>query len=131
MIESVRTFGYEIGMAFQIIDDVLDFTGEQDTVGKPVASDLRQGVITLPTIYYREAHPEDQDVEVLASGNYFDETRLTRLITAIRQSEAIQAAITEARQFVYRGLDALSDLPENVEHQALENLARYIVRRHQ
>ena len=131
VIESVRTFGYEIGMAFQIIDDVLDFTGEQDTVGKPVASDLRQGVITLPTIYYREAHPEDQDVEVLASGNYFDETRLTRLITAIRQSEAIQAAITEARQFVYRGLDALSDLPENVEHQALENLARYIVRRHQ
>jgi geranylgeranyl pyrophosphate synthase len=130
VIDSVRAFGYEIGMAFQIIDDVLDFIGEQDTVGKPVASDLRQGLITLPTIYYFEANPNDADLELLASGNHFDEKRLTRLAAAIRQSEAIQAAVSEARQFVYRGLEVLSDLPENIEHQALEELARYIVGRH-
>jgi geranylgeranyl pyrophosphate synthase len=130
VIDSVRAFGYEIGMAFQIIDDVLDFIGEQDTVGKPVASDLRQGLITLPTIIYFEANPNDADLELLVSGNHFNEKRLARLTIAIRQSEAIQAATGEARQFVYRGLDVLSDLPENIEHQALEELARYIVGRH-
>jgi len=51
LVEEVRLFGYDIGMAFQIVDDVLDFTGEQTTVGKPVGSDLRQGLITLPALY--------------------------------------------------------------------------------
>ena len=50
-IEVIRKFGYQLGMAFQIVDDVLDFTGEQSTIGKPVANDLRQGLITLPSIF--------------------------------------------------------------------------------
>ena len=129
-MEGVRAYGYEIGMAFQVIDDVLDFTGEQDTVGKPVANDLRQGLITLPTIIYMDSHPNDPDVEFLQSGNHYDEARLARLTTAIRQSQAIPEAVAEARQFVDRGLDALADLPRTPERQALEELANYIVRRH-
>lgn len=129
-LAAVRAYGYEIGMAFQVIDDVLDFTGEQDTVGKPVANDLRQGLITLPTIIYMDNHPNDPDVEFLQSGNHYDEARLARLTTAIRKSHAIPEAVAEARQFVDRGLDALADLPHSPEHQALEELANYIVRRH-
>jgi geranylgeranyl pyrophosphate synthase len=129
-LAAVRAYGYEIGMAFQVIDDVLDFTGEQDTVGKPVANDLRQGLITLPTIIYMDNHPNDPDVEFLQSGNHYDEARLARLTTAIRKSQAIPEAVAEARQFVDRGLDALADLPHSPEHQALEELANYIVRRH-
>lgn len=129
-LEAVRTYGYEIGMAFQVIDDVLDFIGEQDTVGKPVANDLRQGLITLPTIIYMDSHPDDPDVAFLMSGNHYDEARLARLTAAIRQSQAIAEAVAEARRFVDRGLDALADLPRTPEHQALEELANYIVRRH-
>jgi geranylgeranyl pyrophosphate synthase len=132
VIEALRTFGYEIGMAFQVVDDVLDFTGEQATVGKPVASDLRQGLITLPTIIYMESHPDDPDVGYLKDGSYYNETRLNRLIPAIRESGAIEEALYAARQFVDRGLEALAELalPLTAERQALEDLASYIVSRH-
>ena len=64
----MKTYGYEIGMAFQIMDDVLDFSGEQATMGKPVGSDLLQGLVTLPAIYYAESAPDDPDVKLLAEG---------------------------------------------------------------
>jgi geranylgeranyl pyrophosphate synthase len=126
----VRSFGYEIGMAFQIIDDVLDFSGDQDKIGKPVASDLRQGLITLPTIYYLEAEPDDPDLSLALNGILYDEIRLTRLTKGIRGSGAIEKSIEEAGQHVTRALDALDDLPQNIEHQALEDLANYVISRH-
>jgi geranylgeranyl pyrophosphate synthase len=125
----LHSFGYEIGMAFQIVDDILDFVGEQSEVGKPIANDLRQGLITLPTIHYLELHPDDQDAAFLLGKNAFDEARLTRLVSAILDSGAIQKAMEEAEQFVHRGLDALAELPETPERLALEELARYIVHR--
>ena len=61
IVESMRVFGYETGMAFQIVDDILDFTGDQTAVGKPLGSDLLQGLVTLPAIYYAEANPDDPE----------------------------------------------------------------------
>ena len=72
--ELLRQYGYEIGMAFQMVDDILDFTGEQATMGKPVASDLRQGLITLPAIYYLESNPKEQ----LSPGNAEEQFLLMR-----------------------------------------------------
>jgi geranylgeranyl pyrophosphate synthase len=129
-VETMRRFGYQIGMAFQIVDDVLDFTGEQETVGKPVASDLRQGLITLPALYYIEAHPNDPDMEVVLSGKAPREATIIRLVEAIRASGAIQQSIDEARSFVECGLEYLSEQPECMERSALEELTRYIVHRH-
>ena len=127
--EKVRNFGYQIGMAFQIIDDVLDFTGEQATVGKPLASDLRQGLVTLPALYYVEAYPEDQDMKTILESSICDEECMARLLTSIRQSGAIQQALNIARQYVDRGLDSLKGLPDCQERHALEKLALYIVHR--
>ena len=128
--EDVRSYGNEIGIAFQIVDDILDFTGETATVGKPVASDLRHGIITLPTILYFEQNPEDPDVKFLSGGNHFDDRRVDRLAAAIRESGAIDVALEEARQYVDRALHALRGLPATPERQALEDLAYYIVHRH-
>jgi geranylgeranyl pyrophosphate synthase len=128
-IDSVRSYGYEVGMAFQIIDDVLDFTGSSDTVGKPVASDLKQGLITLPTIYFMEEYPENAEIELIRSGILFDESRLSRLTTAIQESKAIEKSISEAKLFIDRALISLSELPQTVERQALEDLANYIIQR--
>ena len=128
--EKVRQYGYEIGMAFQVVDDVLDFTGEQAVLGKPVASDLRQGLITLPALYYLEAHPDDADFFAIIEGNFCDEECLTRLVDAIRQSGAIQQSLQEAQGYVNRGLEALQGFPKSRERDALEALARYIVARH-
>jgi len=122
--------GLNLGYAFQIVDDVLDFSGDQDKIGKPVASDLRQGLITLPTIYYLESEPDDPDLSLALNGILYDEMRLTRLIHGIRSSGAIEKSIDEAGQHIARALDALDDLPQSVEHQALEDLANYIIQRH-
>lgn len=129
VIERSRSFGYEIGMAFQIVDDILDFTSEQATIGKPVASDLRQGIITLPAIIFIEMYPDDPDMATLLNGNRRDTAAIERLITGIRQSGSIQRAMEDAQQYVSRALDTLDQMPDNPDRRALQELAEYIVQR--
>ena len=126
---SMKTFGYEVGMAFQIVDDILDFTGEQSAVGKPIGSDLLNGLVTLPAIYFAEANPSDKDVVSLPMGGWKDTERVQRLVDDIRQSESIQQAMDEARQAVSRALEALDESPASPEKEALEDLAKFIVDR--
>jgi geranylgeranyl pyrophosphate synthase len=129
VIESMRRFGYEVGMAFQIMDDVLDFTGEQSAIGKPVGSDLLQGLVTLPAIYYAESHPEDDDVRLLKEGGWGNQERMERLVESIRASLAIQQATGEASQAIERALELLTPFDPSAEREALEGLARYVVDR--
>jgi geranylgeranyl pyrophosphate synthase len=126
---SMKTFGYEVGMAFQIVDDILDFTGEQSAVGKPIGSDLLNGLVTLPAIYYAEEHPNDPDVLSLPEGGWKDTDCVQRLVDGIRKNAAIEKAMEEARQAVNRALAALEDAPECAEKDALESLAKFIVDR--
>jgi len=127
--ESMKAFGYEVGMAFQIVDDILDFTGDQSTVGKPIGSDLLNGLVTLPAIYYAEEHPDDEDVLSLPNGGWKDTHRVQRLVDGIRKNAAVEKAMTEARQAVSRALSALEESPASPEKDALENLAKFIVDR--
>lgn len=128
-IEKATRFGYSLGMAFQIVDDILDFTGEQATVGKPVASDLRQGLVTLPAMYYLDTHPDDPDMLVILRGDTPSPSDMLRLVEAIRASGAIHQAMHEAQHYINTALDLLSQMPACPERQALEDLARYIVDR--
>ncbi len=129
IVDAMRTFGYETGMAFQIVDDILDFTGDQVAVGKPLGSDLLQGLVTLPAIYYAEANPDDPDVKLLAEGGWANQDRMERLVNSIRQSGAIQRSMLEAEGFIKRALDKLMPLHAGIERNALEDLARYITDR--
>ena len=129
IVAAVKEYGYDIGMAFQIIDDILDFTSEQTTMGKPVASDLRQGLITLPVLYFLENHPDDVDMKNILQSSFCDEDCLGRLLTSIRESGAIELSLNEARNSVQKGLDVLMKLPESQERKALEDLACYIIDR--
>ena len=126
---AMKSYGYEIGMAFQIMDDVLDFTGEQATMGKPVGSDLLQGLVTLPAIYYAEDFPEDSDLKLLAEGGWGNQERMDRLIKSIRNRDSIDKAVKEAKSYVERALKALEQFPGSQERSELENLAKYIVDR--
>lgn len=128
-VEDMRTFGYEIGIAFQIVDDILDFTGEESKVGKPLASDLRQGLITLPAIIYYENKPDDADMMALVSGKPLKDAVFDRLIEAIRSSGAIDQAMEEASNYVNRAMKILETMPECPERQALIELTRYITHR--
>ena len=127
--EAMRQYGYLLGMAFQIMDDILDFTGDQETVGKPLGSDLLQGLVTLPTLYYIEAHGDDEDIRLLADGGYGDRARVARLVESIRSSEAIDRSLEEAKGYVKKALDLLEGMSPSQEKQALEDLASYIVTR--
>jgi geranylgeranyl pyrophosphate synthase len=128
-VEAMRKFGYNLGMAFQIVDDILDFTGEQETVGKPVGSDLLQGLVTLPAIYYAESHPYDPDVLCLTGGCYTETERMERLVQTIRESDATTRSMKEAQVFIEKALEVLKTAPAGPERQALEDLTGYIVNR--
>ncbi len=126
---SMKSFGYEIGMAFQIMDDVLDFTGEQITVGKPVGSDLLNGLVTLPAIYYAESHPDNPEVMQLSEGGWGNSERMEKLVKSIQSSNAIRYATDEAVEHVEKALDALQPYRNAPEYESLAGLARYIVDR--
>jgi geranylgeranyl pyrophosphate synthase len=126
--EKMRIYGYKIGMAFQIVDDVLDFTGEQATLGKPVASDLRQGIVTLPVILFLEQYHDPTMIQAVVSGEAA-EGEILRLVDEIRDGGAIEASLQIANDFVEGSLIALAELPDSVEKKSLESLARYIVER--
>lgn len=129
-VEAMQDYGYQLGMAFQIVDDILDFNGEQAEVGKPVGSDLLQGLITLPTLHYIEDHPDDPNIRPLLEGNYsVGQKQMNRLVQSIRKSDAISRSMNEAQKYVAEALRALADMPVGTERQALEDLARYIVDR--
>ncbi len=129
VIEAMRDFGYQIGMAFQIVDDILDFNGDQSTVGKPLGSDLLNGLVTLPAIYYAESHPDDPDVMSLPNGGWTNNENMTRLVDHIRASSATKQAMLEAEQHVDHALAKLASMESCAERYALENLAKYIVDR--
>jgi geranylgeranyl pyrophosphate synthase len=129
VIDQAHVFGNHIGMAFQIVDDVLDFTGEQATVGKPVASDLRQGLFTLPAIYFLENHPADPDLQTILKGGYPGNEAMERLVREIRTSGAIEKSMEEAQDYVDRSLALLDQFQESPERLALQHLASYIIRR--
>ena len=125
----MKAFGYEVGMAFQIVDDVLDFTGEQDEVGKPVGSDLLQGLVTLPAIFYAESNPDDPDVTCLNDGCYNEHGRMDRLVQTIRTSDGVTRSLEEATEYIDKALGMLRKMPDGPERKALGDLARYSLTR--
>lgn len=128
-IESMRDFGYQIGVAFQIVDDILDFSGDQNAVGKPLGSDLLNGLVTLPAIYFAEINPDDLDVISLPQGGWTNNENMSRLVEKIRSSSCTKKAMVEAEQHVDRALACLESFEPSAERDALENLAKYIVDR--
>jgi geranylgeranyl pyrophosphate synthase len=129
-VEALRSFGYNIGMAFQIVDDILDFKGDPSTLGKPVGSDLRQGIITLPAICYIESNSGDPLCQQFMRGECeTSDSKITQMINAIRNSSAISMALKEACQFVDQGLEALRTFPAGLERDSLQELATFFLNR--
>jgi geranylgeranyl pyrophosphate synthase len=126
-----RRFGYAIGMAFQVMDDVLDFTSDAAHLGKPSGQDLRQGILTLPALIYLEAHPDNPSLGRLINRQRLSEADHAQLVDSIRQGDSIQRTVEVADGFVNDGLSALTQLPDGPERFELEKIARSVVDRHE
>ena len=129
VVEAMRDYGKEVGMAFQIVDDILDYVGDEGHVGKPVGGDLRQGLVTLPALYFLEAHPGDASMTAILNGQAGDPAQVAVVVNSIRASGAIDSAMAEARRFVARGQAALAAVSGRPQRDALAALADYVVRR--
>ncbi|HET7010772.1 MAG TPA: polyprenyl synthetase family protein [Anaerolineales bacterium] len=127
-VEAMRRFGFHLGMAFQIVDDALDFVGNEVRVGKPLGSDLRQGLITLPTLCYIESQEDPGLLASLRSGR-LGPAEVSDLVDSIRRSGAVDQALAEARQAIAAGEEMLATVPDNPVRAALFEVARYIVDR--
>ena len=128
-ITAMKNFGHNLGRAFQIADDILDFTADQSALGKPVGSDLRHGTLTLPVFYYLEQDPRAAQIEDVMRQDSRDSVEMNQLIESIRQSPAIKASKIEARRYVQAAQEDLTLLPDNLYRQALYSLANYVVER--
>jgi geranylgeranyl pyrophosphate synthase len=129
VVTSMKSFGYNVGIAFQIVDDILDFVSDQERVGKPVANDLRQGLITLPTLCYLESKPEDGNLREKLIQREMDDEAIECLIENIRTSGATDQALEQANQFVSTAKKLLVGMPSTPEREGLYEFADYVVRR--
>ncbi len=128
-ILALRQYGHDLGIAFQIMDDVLDFIGDASQVGKPVANDLRQGIVTLPVIDYLDAHPLDRRVDDLLNNGEHADAIVLPIVADVRASGAVDRAVNEARGYVRLAQQALLKLPDNIARQSMLAVADYVVAR--
>jgi heptaprenyl diphosphate synthase len=126
-IQAIREYGQNLGMAFQIVDDVLDFVGEEDELGKPVGSDLREGTLTLPTILFAEFYPEDELTKNVIGKK--DAEGVSQAVEKIRDSRVIAECLALAAEFCSKARRAAEKLPDNSTRKSLIDLAAYIIER--
>src|SRR6185437_2593269 len=114
-------FAWNLGMAFQLIDDILDFTSREHILGKPVGSDLREGKVTLPLIYaLGEANAKERELvsQVLGDGNY-DQAPFTRVLHMIEDHRGIERTRERAQFFTEKARAIISEFPESAYQRAL------------
>lgn len=124
--EALYTYGLSVGTAFQITDDVLDYTGEKTATGKRRGQDLAERKMTLPLLIAMERVPGLR--ERLHTGDPSPE-RIPAILEAVQNAGATDAALERARELVEEGLAALKVLPETPHREALERLAHHLVDR--
>jgi heptaprenyl diphosphate synthase len=130
--EPVRKYGEAIGVAFQLIDDVIDIYSDGKTSGKTPGTDLRAGVPTLPVLYLRQDAQHDPAsaklVEII-DGGLDDDAALNQVLEQMRKHPASERAFQEAKRWADQAIAALEDLPEGPVREALKNFADAVIER--
>jgi geranylgeranyl pyrophosphate synthase len=127
-IQILIKYGYNLGIAFQIVDDILDFIGTEEELGKPAGSDLGQGTITLPSMLLLERYPNDNPLKKLADSKD-RQKEIKRAIEMVRNSSIIQECQQVAEDYCAEACRNLKLLPDKVGRRSLMELAQFVVRR--
>ena len=114
-------FAWNLGMAFQLVDDVLDFTSSEKMLGKPVGNDLREGKVTLPLIYALElATAEERKlIETVLSDNNYDSVPFLKILQLVRRYRGIERAMERAQSFTDKARQLLLEFPNSKYQRAL------------
>jgi geranylgeranyl pyrophosphate synthase len=131
-IESLEEYGMNLGIAFQIIDDVLDYTEDQSTIGKPAGNDLRQGMVTLPLIYALQEPPQNghhQEVYCLLNEQTHKEEDISAVVNWVVHGDSVEHAIADANTYAEKARAALYHFPSSPDRQVLEELIDFVVTR--
>lgn len=126
---ALRDYGYNVGMAFQIIDDVLDYVGNEEDLGKPSGSDLREGTITLPGLLLLEQHPKDNPIRKFFTARRNKEEHLERALQMVRDTGVVDESAAMARTYVEKAVEAIQGLDEIESKTSLTDLGEYVLRR--
>jgi Geranylgeranyl pyrophosphate synthase len=125
-IEALRKYGYYLGMAFQVTDDILDFVASEEVLGKPVGSDIRQGVITLPAIYALKYGEHRHTLEQMLSSPSACRDHADEIIEMITETDGIDYAYYVSNRFADKAIQQLSKLPDMAGKDSLLTIAEFI-----
>lgn len=123
---ALGAFGHALGMAFQIVDDVLDITAKPSELGKPVGGDLHQGIMTLPMILALRLSPERDRLEELLAKPDKETGEVLAAIDLIRLSGAIEESMQWVERYVAKAIGYLQELPDVTTRKAMQELAEFI-----
>jgi octaprenyl-diphosphate synthase len=133
-VQALRDYGYNLGIAFQIIDDILDFAGTEEEMGKPIGSDLAQGTLTLPAMLILERYPQDNPIRELFTRRDMPvpekQARIKQAIDMVHGSSEEKECFVLAADYCAKacaGLDQLADIPAR---RSLRELAEIVLSRH-
>jgi all-trans-nonaprenyl-diphosphate synthase len=125
-LEGLHRFGRQLGLAFQVVDDILDFTGSEQQLGKPAASDLAAGYLTAPVLYALEEQPS---LARLIEREFANEGDLDQALAVVRNCEAIPRSRALAADFASQALEAIDWLPPSEPRSALRALPDFVLSR--
>ena len=127
-VQILMAYAYNLGIAFQIVDDILDFTGTEEELGKPMGSDLAQGTLTLPAMLLLKHYPENNPVQRLFESRVEDDN-ISKAIEMVRNSSIIQECYQVASDYCTKACHDLEQLPDNDSRKSLLDLADFITSR--
>jgi octaprenyl-diphosphate synthase len=128
---NLREFAWNLGMAFQLVDDILDFTSTEKILGKPAGNDLREGKVTLPMIYaLAEATPDERRaVETVMSDGSYERVPLMHIVQLLDRHNGVERAYERARSFTDKSAAILSAFPGSAAQRALHSILELVTER--
>ncbi len=131
-IELLSNYGMHLGIAFQIVDDILDYTADQSTIGKPAGNDLRQGMVTLPLIYALQdasLHGHQQKIQDMLNEHVKKEEDIREVVNWVTNSYGVQRAMTDAHMHACKAREALYHFPVSLDRHILDELIDFVIAR--
>jgi len=124
-------YGTNLGMSFQIVDDLLDFTGDEEVLGKPILSDLSEGRITLPLIYTlsNDGGENRQRIVEILKHKKLERDSLEEILKIIKSNGALEYTYQKAEEFSLKSREIISQFPESVHRESLNLLSEFILTR--